>query len=231
MVVIEVEHRRPPAARHRRQRCPVEVTIPAHIVGPGMVPRRAGEGQGLVAPQHGIQCTQHRRRPRQQRAPCPFRDRRAGVVAILPQPGVDPLQLQRPPPHRKGIGNGIPFPPSRPPLVMRRGEEGQIGRIVHLPQRRQQLGLAPLRGRLDRPDRLQDGVHPLRLVGGGVKRSVEELVSRPVRPLPLVPEDTHQRPRLLGSVGSLSNCSIRFQRSASPANRSTSRAIISRPML
>ena len=151
--------------------------------------RRTAEGEGrALAFEHGIDRGEGGLRGPVGRFPRPFGDRCRGIETVLPEQGIDPAQLQRPPPdHRESVRIGIAFTPRRTPLLVRGAEEIQIVRGMDPKQRLHAL----IRRRLGPPDRLQDRFHASGVLRSRMHRAVEEFSGGPVRPLPLVPETSH----------------------------------------
>ena len=234
VMIIDIEDRDPPAGLGRRlgrDRRIVEVAIAAEIVAPGMMARRATQGERRpLACQHRIERSERGLGGPIGALPGPRRDRRGGVEAVGAEPGVDPVERQRPPPHhRPGIAACIALAPCRAPILMGVPEEGEIGLAMHGAERR----LAMIHRRLDSPHRRQHRLGPRRRLGIRDEAAIVQFDRRRVGELAWIKDAAHQRRsgwRSRGRTGSDSSRLIRAQRSAGAAlPHSIRAATMSRP--
>src|SRR6185437_11967357 len=102
VMIIDIEDRDALPPRGERglgaDRGVVQVGIAAEVIAAGVVPRRAGEGEGAAF------AAEHRRQPRERGLHAPVAglpgaraDRGRGVEAVLPEPRVDARELERAP--------------------------------------------------------------------------------------------------------------------------------------
>ena len=100
-----------------------------------MVAGRPAQGEGgALAGQHRVE--RGERGLRRPIGALPGARRRSGSTrrSCRPEPGVDPVEIERPPPHhRPGIAARVALAPRRAPVLVRRPQEGEIG-LAHGPR-------------------------------------------------------------------------------------------------
>ena len=196
VMIVDIEDRNARSARGERglggDRGSVEIGIATEIIAPGMVPRRASQREGVALPidEHCVERGERGLRAPVAGFPCSCADRSRRVEAVLPEPRVDPGEVEcAPPDDRKAVGKRVAAPPGGKPFVVGGPEQVDIVGIVN---RKDRFDPMIARG-LGRSDRFEDRVDPARMLGRRMKRAVEEFGHRAMKPLTLVPERTHQR--------------------------------------